>query len=267
MIKLAFSTCPNDTFIFDALVHKKIDTEGLEFDFVMMDVEELNRMVLHESPDMIKISYQTYLYVITSYALLDAGSSFGFGNGPVLVAKTDIPFNLVRNYKVALPGEHTTAHLLFRIAFPASNRKYFMIFSKIEESILKGETEAGVIIHEGRFTYERKGLKKIMDLGEFWQSLTGTPVPLGCIVAKKSLGQEITDKLNRIMRRSVEYAMANTEDVMPFVRQNAKEMERDIMMKHIGFYVNDLTIDLGKTGRKAIAELMNYSSTNKIIPW
>jgi 1,4-dihydroxy-6-naphthoate synthase len=121
-------------------------------------------------------------------------------------------------------------------------------------------------LFKGRFTYERKGLKKIMDLGEFWQSLTGTPVPLGCIVVKKSLGQELIDKLNRVMRRSVEYAMAHTEDVMPFVRQNAKEMERDVMMKHIGFYVNDLTIDLGTTGRKALEELINYSSTNKIIP-
>lgn len=259
MIKLAFSSCPNDTFIFDALVHGKIDTEGLEFDHVMKDVEELNCMVLKETPDMIKISYHTYLYVFTNYTLLDAGSAFGYGNGPVLVARKEIPFRDVRYHKVALPGEHTTAHLLFRIAFPASHRKYFMIFSMIEESILKGETDAGVIIHEGRFTYERKGLKKIMDLGEFWQDLTGTPVPLGCIVAKKSLGQETVSKLNRIMRRSVEYALANKEDVMPFVRQNAKEMEKDVILKHIGFYVNDLTIDLGETGKRAIAELMNHT--------
>ena len=258
MIKLAFSPCPNDTFIFDALVHNKIDTEGLEFDFVMADVEELNRMVLHEEADMIKISYSTYLNVLASYALLESGGAFGYGNGPVLVAKTEIPFQQVRHYKVALPGEHTTAHLLFRIAFPASNRKYFMVFSKIEESILKGETDAGVIIHEGRFTYERKGLKKILDLGEFWQKLTSTPVPLGCIVAQKNLGHEMIARLNRIMRRSVEYAMANREDVMPFVRQNAQEMERDVMLKHINFYVNDLTLDAGETGRKAVAALLNF---------
>jgi 1,4-dihydroxy-6-naphthoate synthase len=259
MIRLAFSPCPNDTFIFDAIVHKKIDLEDLEFEFDMADIEELNRRVLKESPDMIKISYSTYLQVFLNYALLDAGSAFGFGNGPVVVSKTLLHLNQLRNHKVAIPGEHTTAHFLFRIAFPAAQRKSFMHFSKIEESVLKGECGAGVIIHEGRFTYERKGLIKIMDLGEFWQNLTGTPVPLGCIVVRKELGLEMTAKLNRVMRRSVEYALANRDDVMPFVRKNAKEMEKDIMVQHINFYVNDLTLDLGDTGKKAIAELMNYS--------
>ena len=260
MIKLAFSPCPNDTFIFDAMVHGKIDTEGLVFEFSMADVEELNRRVLNEGADMIKISYHTYPDIFPNYALLDSGGAFGFGNGPVLVSRNEITFHDVRNYKIALPGEHTTAHLLFSIAFPASQRKYFMVYSKIEESVLKGETDAGVIIHEGRFTYEKKGLKKIMDLGEFWGKLTNTPVPLGCIVARKSLGQDTIDKLNRVMRRSVEYARANSEDVMPFVRQHALELERDVILKHISFYVNDLTVDLGDTGRSAVAALMKFGS-------
>ena len=260
MIKLAFSPCPNDTFIFDAMVHGKIDTEGLEFEFSMADVEELNRRVLNEGADMIKISYHTYPDIFSNYELLDSGSAFGFGNGPVLVSRDKITFPDVRNYKIALPGEHTTAHLLFNIAFPASQRKYFMVYSKIEESVLKGETDAGVIIHEGRFTYEKKGLKKIMDLGEFWEHLTDTPVPLGCIVARKSLGKNMIGKLNRVMRKSVEYARENMDDVMPFVQQNAKELEMDVILKHIGLYVNELTVDLGETGRRAVTALMGFTS-------
>lgn len=254
-IGLAFSPCPNDTFIFDAMVHKKIDTEGLEFDFVMADVEELNRWALKGTRDMTKVSYHAYLFLAGHYVLLDAGSALGFGNGPVLISKNPFRLDDIEKLTIAIPGEYTTAHLLLKIAAPKAKLKKVMLFHEIEEAILAGKVDAGVIIHENRFTYERKGLHKIADLGEYWENMTHLPIPLGGIVARKSLGYETISKLNRIMRRSVEFALKNPGSVMDFVRQNAREMEEEVMRKHIHLYVNEFTIDLGTTGKNAIRKL------------
>ena len=265
MIRLAFSPCPNDTFIFDALVHKKIDLEGLDFDFMMEDVETLNHMALKGQADMIKVSYHAYLYLLQSYVLLHSGSALGKGNGPLLIAKKEIDNQDIPFHTIAIPGEYTTAHLLFRFAFPEARLKRFMLFSSIEDSLINGIVDAGVIIHENRFTYGEKGLVKLLDLGEFWESLTKSPIPLGGIIARKSLGYEIIGKLNRIMHRSVEYAMRNGTGAMPFVKANAQEMSEEVMMKHIALYVNDFTLSLGQEGKDAISKLVETAREKKLI--
>jgi 1,4-dihydroxy-6-naphthoate synthase len=265
MIRLAFSPCPNDTFIFDALVHGKIDLEGLEFEFRMEDVETLNHLAINGEADMIKVSYHAYLYLQQSFVLLQSGSALGKGNGPLLIAKKDFPAEEIPFLSIGIPGEYTTAHLLFRIAFPGAGLKRFMVFSRIEDAILQDKVDAGVIIHENRFTYQDKGLVKILDLGEFWESLTRSPIPLGGIIARRSLGYEVINKLNRIMHRSVEHAMLNGPDAMPFVIANASEMSEDVMMKHIGLYVNDFTLQLGKEGSSAVSRLLDIAREKKLI--
>jgi len=264
-IKLAFSPCPNDTFIFYAMVHGKIDTEGLNFDFKMDDVESLNRLALAGNIDMVKISYHVWLSLTKRYILLDSGSALGFGNGPLLIAKKAFSKENLEQISVAIPGVNTTAHLLFRIAFPEIKDKRFMVFSEIEDAIMNGQVDAGVIIHENRFTYEEKGLKKIMDLGEYWESLTQSPIPLGGIVVRNTLNEEIIFKLQRIMRRSVIYALENPSQAMPFVKCNAKEMNEEVMKKHICLYVNDFSIDLGIDGKKAVSQLLHIATERGLV--
>jgi 1,4-dihydroxy-6-naphthoate synthase len=265
MVRLAFSPCPNDTFIFDALVHGRIDLEGLKFDFRMEDVETLNNLALSGQADMIKVSYHAYLYLQQRYILLKSGSALGSGNGPLLIARKEIPSEDIPQLTIAIPGEYTSAHLLFRLAFPAANLKRFMVFSEIEDAILNEKVDAGVIIHENRFTYKEKGLIKILDLGEFWEDLTHLPVPLGGIIVKRSLGWDIINKLNRIMHRSVEYAMTHGPEVMPFVIANAQEMNEDVMLKHIGLYVNGFTLELGEEGAAAVSKLLEIARLKSLI--
>jgi 1,4-dihydroxy-6-naphthoate synthase len=266
MIRLAFSPCPNDTCIFEPIVHKRIDLEGLSFEYRMEDVETLNQIALKGNADMIKVSYHAYLYLLHNFVLLQSGSALGKGNGPLLIAKKHIPPDEIPFLTIAVPGEFTTAHLLFRLAFPQSKLKRFMVFSQIEEEILNGKVDAGVIIHENRFTYQDKGLVKLLDLGEFWEEMTHMPIPLGGIVARKSLGYDVINKLNRIMHRSVQYSMHHRQEVMPFVRANAKEMSEDVMLKHINLFVNDFTLQLGQEGTSAISTLITTARDKKLIP-
>jgi len=253
---LGFSPCPNDTFIFDALVHGKIDAEGLRFDWFMEDVESLNRRAMKGDGDVLKVSYHAWLYLQDNYVLLDSGSALGTGNGPLLIAMKSYSPEELAGMTIAIPGEYTTAHLLLKLALPGARLKKILLFSRIEEAILNGEVDAGVIIHENRFTYQDKGLVKIMDLGEWWEVRTSQPLPLGGIVAKKSLGFETIHGLNRVMRRSVEQALKDPSGAMPFVRCNAQEMNDEVMMKHIRLYVNEYTVDLGIKGKEAIRTLV-----------
>jgi 1,4-dihydroxy-6-naphthoate synthase len=254
-IQLAFSPCPNDTFIFDAMVHRKIDTEDIEFDYSMADVEALNDRCFRHQPDMSKLSYHAWLHLASRYQLLNSGSALGFGNGPMVIAKELFPVGELKNKMVAIPGEYTTAHLLLKFMEPLVILKKIMVFHEIETAVLTGEVDAGVIIHENRFTYQQKGLVRICDLGEFWEKETGCPIPLGGIVVKKELGNETIAKLERIMHRSVAYAMQNPAAPMEFVRANAREMEEEVMLKHIHLYVNQYTLDLGEAGHRAIRKL------------
>jgi 1,4-dihydroxy-6-naphthoate synthase len=254
---IGFSPCPNDTFIFDALVNKKIDTGNMEFEPVLEDVETLNRWAIEGKLDITKISYGVWPAIQRDYSLLNSGSALGKGVGPLLISRREMP-----NYKsqitelsVALPGEHTTANLLFSMAFPGARNKKFMTFSAIEDAVLKGETDCGVIIHESRFTYEQKGLHKLIDLGDYWEQQTGLPIPLGGIVMKKEFNSEAINKVDALVRKSLEFAFSNYPSLPDYVRMHSQEMEESVMRKHIDLYVNDFSLQLGDEGRRAIEQL------------
>jgi 1,4-dihydroxy-6-naphthoate synthase len=253
-LTLGFSPCPNDCFIFDALVHGRIDCEGLEFDVSLADVEALNRAAFAGEADITKLSFHAFAYCVDAYLLLDAGSALGRNCGPLLISARPIARDQVAagSLRIAVPGRFTTANLLMSLAFPAAADKTEVLFSDIEDAVLDGRFDAGLIIHENRFTYAAKGLKKIIDLGEFWEEETGAPIPLGGIVIRRSLPVSVRQAVNRVLRRSVEYAFANRAASLPYVRAHAQAMSDDVMYKHIDLYVNDYSIDLGREGRAAV---------------
>ncbi|GET28163.1 1,4-dihydroxy-6-naphthoate synthase [Prolixibacter sp. SD074] len=265
-LTLGFSTCPNDTFIFDAMVHNRIDTEGLTFETVMADVEELNRLAFAGEIDITKLSYAAYAQLTSQYVLLDAGSALGRNNGPLLISKTKIYPDEVPGLRIAVPGEHTTANLLLSVAYPTVKEKKEYLFSDIEEVVLSGEMDAGLIIHENRFTYQKRGLKKILDLGEYWEEATGSPIPLGGIVVNRNLPREVQEKVNRVMKRSVEYAYEQPDASYPFVKLYAQEMEESVMRSHIDLYVNEFTRNLGEEGKQAVRTLYGKAEDLGIIP-
>ncbi|MDP4223962.1 MAG: 1,4-dihydroxy-6-naphthoate synthase [Bacteroidota bacterium] len=265
-LTLGFSPCPNDTFIFEALVHNRVDTEGLEFDYLIADVEELNKKAFAAQIDITKVSCHAYAYVAANYAILDSGSALGFRNGPLLISKHIISAENINNSSIAIPGKYTTANLLFSIAWPEALNKKEYLFSEIEDVLLRDEADAGLIIHETRFTYRKKGLVKIADLGEYWENLTGLPVPLGIIVINRKVPLEVANKVNRALRRSVEFARENSLASYDFVASNAREMDSTVMNRHIKLYVNEFTVKLGKDGRNAVSELLRISHEKGIVP-
>lgn len=257
-IKLGFSTCPNDTFMFDAMVHQRIDNKDIEFEFVMADIFHLNQMAIAGELDMVKISYNTYGLVMDNYELLDAGSALGHNCGPLLISKKPLTIEeIVENgLTVGIPGLNTTANLLFTFFAPRHRNKKEYIFHEIMPAILSGEVDAGVIIHENRFTYQELGLHCIQDLGEHWEKATGLPIPLGAIVAKRSLGVEVIRELERQMRESVAYAFANREASKEFVQENAQEISPEVQNAHIDLYVNQYSLSLGEKGNAAVDLLL-----------
>ncbi|HEV3414108.1 MAG TPA: 1,4-dihydroxy-6-naphthoate synthase [Puia sp.] len=287
-LTLGFSPCPNDTFIFDALVNKKIDTEGLDFDVVLEDVETLNQWALQGRLDISKISYGTLPLIMDRYLLLDAGGALGKGVGPLLIAKQHISLTDIESATIAIPGERTTAHLLFSLAFPTARNKRFMIFSDIEEAVLAEKVDCGVIIHENRFTYQKRGLAKLLDLGEFWEEKTSAPIPLGGIIFRRDLaapnlatpnpaapnlatpnpaasslpapahlnGSTLAAKVNRLIRKSLEHAFAHYPQLPDYVRTHAQEMDETVMRRHIDLYVNNHSLTLGTDGENAIHTLL-----------
>lgn len=259
---LGISPCPNDTFIFDAMLHGKIDTEGFEFDFVLEDVETLNKMAIEGKLDVSKVSYGVVPRLLETYALLGSGGALGRGVGPLFVSKKFTCFDVLpEDIRIALPGVNTTAHLLFSLAYPQLQHKIFLPFHEIEDAVLQGNADAGVIIHENRFTYQEKGLNKITDLGDVWEKRTGMPIPLGGIVAKKKWGKDLLKKLDGLIRKSLEYAFANSTVLPPFVCDHAQEMKPEVMRQHIDLYVNAFSLDLGEQGRAAVKSLLMSS------PW
>jgi len=263
-LSLSFSPCPNDTFMFEAMLHGRIDTEGLLFDVRLADVETLNHAAMRGESDISKVSFHAYTYLRNSYELLPSGSALGFGNGPLLVSAKPLNKAQVSSLRIAIPGRYTTAAALLKAAFPDVRDLYEYVFSDIEEAVLKGETDAGVLIHEGRFTYKKKGLYLIADLGALWEERRGMPVPLGGIVVRRNLPEDIKNKVARVLRKSIEYALAHLDSAMPFVRQHAQEMDENVMRQHIELYVNKFSIDLGEEGKKAVdcfLEIIQTSTT------
>ncbi|HRN41371.1 MAG TPA: 1,4-dihydroxy-6-naphthoate synthase [Vicingus sp.] len=265
-LTIGFSPCPNDTFIFDALVHHKIDTEGLEFEVYLGDVEDLNQKAFNNELDITKLSYHAYGYLTKNYVLLDAGSALGAGCGPLLISKPTTHDSPISTLKIAIPGKYTTANFLLSIAHPEATNKVEMLFSDIEDAVLSGKVDAGLIIHENRFTYQKKGLEKIIDLGEYWENTTSSLIPLGGIVIKRSLPIDTILKVNRLLRKSIEYAFENPDSPLEYMQCNAQEMDKNVMMQHVGLYVNKYSIDLGDEGKSAITKMFNLAQEKGIIP-
>jgi 1,4-dihydroxy-6-naphthoate synthase len=267
-LTLGFSPCPNDCFMFDAMVHGRIDCEGLDFSVRMADIEALNASAFAGEADVTKLSFHAYAYCADNYLLLDAGSALGRNCGPLLISERAISTEEVAagRLRIAIPGKYTTANFLLSLAFPHATNKTERLFSEIEDVLLDGTFDAGLIIHENRFTYQDKGLKKIIDLGEFWESETGAAIPLGGIVISRRLPGDVRQRVNRVMRRSVEHAFANRTDSLPFVRANAQAMSDDVMYKHIDLYVNDYSVDLGPEGRRAVEVLFERARNSGVIP-
>lgn len=268
VIDLGFSPCPNDTFIFDALVNQKIDTKGYTFNLHLEDVQTLNEWALQGKLPLSKISYGVWPLIKNNYTLLNAGGALGKGVGPMLIYKKDV--NNVQDNRfvqnegkpnietmtVAVPGINTTAHLLFSLAFPLVKNKKFLVFNEIEDAVLSGKVDAGVIIHENRFTYEQKGLSKWMDLGTYFEETFNAPIPLGGIIARNDMPKEEVQLLDSLVKESVQYAFEKSFETLPeFVKCHAQEMSEQVMRQHIDLYVNDFSVDMGATGKTAIAQL------------
>jgi len=255
-LTLGISPCPNDTFIFDALVNGALDTGGLELEVAHEDVQTLNEWALAGRLDVTKLSYGVLPLVTQDYALLEAGGALGRGVGPLLVARPDLPAFDPASMTVAIPGEQTTAHLLFSLAYPGAAHRRFMVFSEIEAAVAAGQVDAGVLIHEGRFTYAARGLAKLVDLGDFWERRTGAPIPLGGIVVRRALGAEVAARLDRLIRESVLAARSRYPALSPYVRGHAQALDEAVMRQHIDLYVNDFSLGLGPAGRRAVETLL-----------
>lgn len=254
-LHIGFSPCPNDTYIFDALVHQRIDTEGLIFKVVMEDVEALNRMATEKVLEITKLSFHAFFHVAEQYQLLHAGAALGHDCGPLLIAKRPILLNKIPDCRIAIPGRLTTAHFLLQLRFGNQLQTEPMLFSDIEKCVLNDAFDAGLIIHENRFTYQDRGLIKLIDLGAWWEQTYQHPIPLGGIVIRRDLPEDIKQKVNRVIRRSVEYANQYPTESVPFSRQYAQEMEDDVLKQHIELYVNEYSVDLGNKGKQAIDQM------------
>lgn len=253
-LSLGFSPCPNDTFIFDALVNEKIDLEGLEFDVVLEDIQTLNQWSSEAKLDITKLSFPAFFKNRDQYEMLNSGAALGKGVGPLLVAKRMVNVPDIVHSSIAIPGELTTANFLLSFAFPMAKNKTPLLFSEIEDAVLIGKFDLGVIIHENRFTYKQKGLIKICDLGEIWEERKKAPIPLACIAAKKTIPSEVQNKISNLIRKSVEYAFSNYPVITDYTKQHAQAMDENVMHRHIELYVNNYSIDLGENGRKAIEQ-------------
>lgn len=268
-LSIGISPCPNDTFIFDALIHHKIDTEGLEFEVFFEDVETLNQKAFRGELDITKLSFHAYANVLDQYVLLDAGSALGFGVGPLLISNQEIPFESVKEQTqltIAIPGVHTTANFLLGLALPEHQHKEAMVFSSIEQALIDEKVDLGLIIHENRFTYEQKGLKKVIDLGAYWEERTGMPIPLGGITMKRTLPKKLYQQLSDLIRKSIAFAQAHPSSGLEFIRSHAQEMSEEVMYQHIQLYVNEFSLDLGSKGKSAVQTLFDAGVHAGVIP-
>ena len=254
-LQIGFSPCPNDTFILHAALHGITDNQGLKFTPHIADVEELNGLVMRRSIAISKLSFHAWLRVKEDYALLDSGAALGFGCGPLIISKEPLTDEQLTSARIAVPGKFTTANLLFTMRHPAALNKEFMIFSDIERAVLDGSCDAGVIIHENRFTYADKGLTAVEDLGNWWERESGLPIPLGAFAIKRSLGEEVREKASNALAASIRYAFMNRAASWKYIKEHAQEMRDDVVRQHIDTYVNDFSISLGEEGYRAVDEL------------
>ena len=264
-LSLGFSPCPNDTFIFHGLVHGAVEAEGLKFEPQLHDVETLNQLALRGELDVTKVSYGALPYLLEDYVLLRSGGALGRGCGPLVVTRPELAGTAVRGLRIAIPGRFTTAHLLLRLYAAATTRVVDMTYDRIMPAVASGEVDAGLIIHESRFTYPQHGLEKVVDLGEWWEEATGSAIPLGGIVARRELGEDIPG-IEAAIRRSVELAFSNPSATAEYVRAHAQEMSEEVTRSHIDLYVNDFSVDLGPEGEHAVRELARRAAEAGLVP-
>ena len=266
-LTIGLSPCPNDTFIFFALLNGKIHSDNLDFQPIIKDVEELNQLALKGIPDITKVSYHTAGLVVKQYCLLRTGGALGRGCGPIIVTTEGRTYEEIRYAPIAVPGRYTTAYLLLCLYDKGlAEKAVFMPFDRIMEAVKDGKVGSGLIIHEGRFTYHRYKLKMLVDLGSWWEEETGLPIPLGGIIAKRALGENRLQEIEKMIKASIEYAGKHPEDLMPFIKSYAQEMEDDVIKQHIKLYVNQFSTDIGVEGIRAIEELLSRADINGIIP-
>jgi 1,4-dihydroxy-6-naphthoate synthase len=263
-ISIAISPCPNDTFIFAALANNWIDTQGLQFEFTYTDIEELNQLAFAKKFDVIKLSFFALGKITQDYQLLSSGAALGYNCGPLLV--TSGIKELEPDHRIAIPGENTTANFLLSLAYPELKNKKVVLFSAIEEAVLEGEVDAGLLIHENRFTYEQRGLSKIRDLGEFWNDFAGEAIPLGAIAIKREWSMDLKKKVNHLIRESLKFAYNNTDMILSFVEQHAQEMDHQVMLSHIKLYVNEQSLGLNDEAIQAIQKLFSTGHQLKLLP-
>lgn len=254
-IRFAISTCPNDTFAFHAMLERKVDWRGLDFDVQLLDIQTLNNELIARRLDVAKTSFHAALYLAQDYGVFPSGSALGYGVGPLLLAATANTFPSETKQLTLCPGEHTTATLLFQLFYPRTTRVEHVVFSDIMPMLQRGQADFGVCIHEGRFTWQSEGLSLVEDLGTRWEQVTQCPLPLGGIIGAWELGREVLDNVQAIMRDSLLYSLAHPEEALPTMRQYAQEFDDKVLMKHVELYVNDWTIDLGEVGQRALHEL------------
>ncbi|MEE9523616.1 MAG: 1,4-dihydroxy-6-naphthoate synthase, partial [Thermodesulfovibrionales bacterium] len=262
---IGYSPCPNDTFIFYALMHGKVFNESYRFDQIFEDVETLNRMALESRLDVAKISYHALGHIRDEYCLLRSGGALGKGCGPLVIARNECDMSDLAGKRIAVPGRYTTAFLLLKLYDPVfGDNVVFMPFDRIMETVKEGEADAGLIIHESRFTYELYGLKEVIDLGQWWESKTGLPIPLGAIVARRTLGEGVIADLDSMIRSSIDYAYSHREETIPYIKNHSQEMSDEVIDKHIGLYVNEFSLDIGEEGEKAIKALIDMAEGKEI---
>ena len=265
-LSLGYSPCPNDTFLFFPLVHGLIDTGELHFRERLEDVETLNRLALDNIPDICKVSYHAFAFIREHYVLLRSGGAMGRGCGPLVVARQGRNMDGLKGKRFATPGRYTTAHLLLRLFDKEIDDIVTMPFHEIMPAVAQGQVDAGVIIHESRFTFQNYGLQKVLDLGQWWECRTGLPLPLGGIAAKRSLGDPLVRQLDGLVRASVEYATSHPGEAMKYIRAHAREMDDDVCSSHIRLYVNQHSLDPGTEGEKAAAALLSAGSAHGLLP-
>jgi 1,4-dihydroxy-6-naphthoate synthase len=266
ILSLGYSPCPNDTFIFYALIHGRIAAEGLSFRERLEDVETLNALARQGALDLTKVSYHALGHLRRDYALLRSGGALGRGCGPLVVARSMAAMDDLRSRRIAIPGLLTTANLLLQLHGSGFDNLVVLPFHRIMEAVVNGEVEAGVIIHESRFTYRDKGLVEILDLGAWWEEETGSPIPLGGILARRSLGAEVIARADRALRRSVEYALANPGEARAYIKAHAQELSDTVIDSHIALYVNKFSVDLGDEGIRAVETLFARAEARGILP-
>jgi 1,4-dihydroxy-6-naphthoate synthase len=263
-ISLGFSPCPNDTFIFYALTHKKIEMD-VEFSEILRDVETLNKMAFNKELDVTKASFHAFGFLRDDYCLLHSGSALGRSCGPLIVARKNIQYSELARKSIAIPGKMTTARLLLQLFNPEIKNIVEMPFDRIMNAVNLGTVDAGLIIHESRFTYPSYNLVKLADLGEWWEGEMGLPIPLGGIFAKRKLGEAAVRKIDSFIKKSIEYAYRNPDEAREYIKSNAQELEDDVIEKHIGLYVNDYTLEIGD-GAAAVEKLLETAEELHLIP-